>query len=810
MIELILTCAVAMAASPVAAAGADPAQPSTRPRAYAPIDITPLADGIGHWRMKEGRDRNDERFDASQIVAIADNMLQYQNADGGWPKDLDWLAKIDPREVRRLRGRALDRSTFDNRNTYTQMEYLAKVYAVAGLPRFRRAAERGFDYILREQRPSGGWRGRDADAITFNDDVMTGIMNRLLDIASSKPHFAWLDPQRRGRARVAFDKAVEATLKCQIVVDGRKTAWCQQHDHQTFEPVGARAYELPSITALESTGVVRLLMRIDPPTPRIVEALETAARWFEQSKINGTRLKRVKIEPQRFKGHTARFDRAVVRDPSAPPIWARFYEVETNRPFFCNRDGVKVYTLAEVHPERRTGYGWYGYWPAAFLAEDYPAWRARLNSASRAPALRGEAGRKPRVVVTTDGERDDQCSMVRFLMYANEWDVRGLVISSSKHHWKGNETTPAFRWPGETWLPRFIAAYAEVYPRLKEHDAGYPAPDYLKRQVFVGNIELKGEMEKETPGSTRIVEVLLDPDPSPVWLQAWGGANTIARALKTIEERHPDRIAAVSEKARLFLITEQDETYADYISKQWPGVQVIVSGSFKAIAYGWRRLLPEHLHRYFNGRWMGTNIAGHGALSSMHPGLNKGKPKFISEGDSPAFMHQIDVGLRSTEHPGYGGWGGRFALRRGCEWRDAKDDGDKLKPLHRWAVAFQNDWAARADWCVKGYGEANHPPIVKPAPALDQTAKPGQRVALSAEGTRDPDGDRLTYRWWQYADAGSCRGTVGIRDSDGPHASFVVPEGTGLGDTIHIICEVTDNGTPPLTRYARVLVTVGR
>ena len=152
-----------------------------------------------------------------------------------------------------------------------------------------------------------------------------------------------------------------------------------------------------------------------------------------------------------------------------------------------------------------------------------------------------------RVIATTDGEVDDRCSMVRFLLYANEWDIRGLIHSSSKYHWKGDKNHPGKGWEPVSWLDQQLDAYAQIYPNLKVHDPDYPSPEYLRSQVFVGNIALEGDMREPTPGSNRITEVLLDPDESPVWLQAWGGSNTIARALKTIQEEHPERVEEVLE-----------------------------------------------------------------------------------------------------------------------------------------------------------------------------------------------------------------------------------------------------------------------
>lgn len=342
------------------------------------IDIGPFRDAISHWDDKHGRDRDDPRFSPDNVIAIAGNLIAYQNPDGGWPKNVDWLADIPREEMERLYGASLHRSTFDNRTTYTQVEYLAKAYAATGDAQYAEAAARGLDYIFAEQRPSGGWRGSDVDAITFNDDVMTGIMRLLLAIRNGAPHFDWLDEAQRAQANAALDRAISVTLACQIRVDGVLTAWCQQHDHETLAPVKARSYELPSITAGESVGVVRFLMELDPATPGVAEAIEAAVAWFKAAAIHGIRVERVPIEPVRFEHHTATTDRVVIEDPDAPPIWARFYEIETNRPFFANRDGVKVYRLEDVALERRSGYGWYTGAPGVLLEREHPAWKARL------------------------------------------------------------------------------------------------------------------------------------------------------------------------------------------------------------------------------------------------------------------------------------------------------------------------------------------------------------------------------------------------------------------------------------------------
>jgi len=443
---------------------------------------------------------------------------------------------------------------------------------------------------------------------------------------------------------------------------------------------------------------------------------------------------------------------------------------------------------------------------------------------------------KPRIIVTSDGEIDDQCSMVRFLLDTNEWDVEGIVTSSSQYHWQGHS------WAGDDWIEPYLDAYAQVYPNLVKHDAGYPAPEYLRERTHLGNVKAEGEMEEVTAGSQLIAKVLLDDtDDRPVWLQAWGGMNTIARALKTIEEEHPERMAEVAKKMRFFFIWEQDRTYQEYIRPHWGKYEIptIISDQFEAIAYRWKQAQPKEMQKYFEGAWMKANILeNHGPLCSLYKALENGD--FRSEGDSPAFLHTIVTGLRNMESPDWGGWGGRYVWVRENTWLDpvpvsgyAYPEGrwytnsawgrnslrkgtttteeqrrEYFKPMWRWTDALQNDFASRADWCVKSFAQANHPPVVVLGHAADLEVRPGATVKLSTRGTSDPDGDKLEYRWWQYLEAGSYDGTIEIQDVGRQDASFTVPGDAGKGKTIHIICEVTDTGTPQLTRYQRVVVEV--
>jgi hypothetical protein len=456
---------------------------------------------------------------------------------------------------------------------------------------------------------------------------------------------------------------------------------------------------------------------------------------------------------------------------------------------------------------------------------------------------------KPRVIVTSDGEIDDECSMVRFLLYANEWNIEGVVTSSSQYHWHGHN------WAGDDWLVPYLNAYEEVYPNLRLHNKEYPTPEYLKSIAFLGNVENEGEMDSITPGSEHIVKVLLDEsDNNPIWLQAWGGINTIARALKTIEEDHPERMEYVANKIRFFFIWEQDSTYQAYIRPNWGkyGILTIICDQFWAIAYQWNKVLPEDKQAYFKGDWMKTNILeGHGALCSLYkahfPGSHGlsgdtafSEGDFRSEGDSPSFLHEIPTGLRNMESPAFGGWGGRYVNIRGNTWLDPvpfpgyeypegrwytrtawgrkymrevypgnQDQmNEYFKPLARWTDAIQNDFAARADWCVSSPENANHPPEVKLNHAMDINARPGSKVRLSAQGTSDPDEDPLTYHWWFYEEASNYKGELQIENACSPDASLLVPEAIDEITNLHIICEVKDDGLPQLTRYMRVIVTV--
>jgi PelA/Pel-15E family pectate lyase len=353
-----------------------------------PIDPSQFHDSANHWRHFRDEGRfikvlpDQKSYDAAQVREIVDNILLFQRDNGGWPKDYDMLAILTEEQkaiVAATRGDA--DASFDNGNLHAQVDYLARAYAQAHEPAWRVACERGLDFILAAQYPNGGFPQRFPDPkdfhanITFNDYVMIGNMNLLKDAADGAPHFAWLDEARRERARDAVRRGVECILKCQIRVDGKLTGWCQQHDETTYEPRPGRTFELASICPQDTTEAVRFLMRIAPPPPEIVQAVDGAVAWLTQVKLTGVRIDKVPAPKEEYLRHTVDYDKVVVEDAQAPPLWARHYEIGTNRPVFAGRDGVRKYAFAEIERERRTGTPWFGTWPGKLIDKEYPQWR---------------------------------------------------------------------------------------------------------------------------------------------------------------------------------------------------------------------------------------------------------------------------------------------------------------------------------------------------------------------------------------------------------------------------------------------------
>ncbi len=313
-------------------------------------------------------------YGSDEARAIADGVLLYQRNTGGWPKNIDMTVPPAPADLAAMRVQ--DDSTIDNGATYTQIRLLARVFASTNDARYKAAALRGIDYLLDAQYPNGGWpqyfplRDNYSRYITFNDNAMTGVLNLLQDIAEKRPPFTFVDGRRRTASRRAFDKGIAVILRAQIRVNGELTAWCAQHDAVTLEPRGARSYEHPSLSGSESVGIVAFLMRQPRPTAEVATAVDAAVSWLKKVKIEGWR-----VEQRPAAGSPRGWDRVMVADPTAPPLWARFYEIGTNRPIFSGRDGIVRYSLAEIEYERRNGYSWIGDWPRALIDDEYPAWK---------------------------------------------------------------------------------------------------------------------------------------------------------------------------------------------------------------------------------------------------------------------------------------------------------------------------------------------------------------------------------------------------------------------------------------------------
>jgi PelA/Pel-15E family pectate lyase len=326
-------------------------------------------------------------YKTEEAVRIADNVLLYQRECGGWPKNIDMAARLSASQAEDLREqKRVDDCTIDNGATYTQMEYLGKVFTATGHSRFKDSFIKAFDYLLAAQYSNGGWPQYYPKLegyyrhITFNDDAMIGVMTLLRDASQPLADYSFIDAARRQKAADAVRKGVKCILDCQIIVDGKRTVWCAQHDEVTLKPAPARSYEKPSYSGSESVGIVRFLMQIDRPDAQVIEAIESAVRWLERMKISGIRVVR-KPDESLPKG----YDMVVVDDSSSEPIWARFYELGTGRPIFCGRDGVTKYSLAEIEHERRTGYGWYSKAPLKLLTEDYPNWQKKRSPGRKRP-----------------------------------------------------------------------------------------------------------------------------------------------------------------------------------------------------------------------------------------------------------------------------------------------------------------------------------------------------------------------------------------------------------------------------------------
>jgi cellulose-binding protein len=476
---------------------------------------------------------------------------------------------------------------------------------------------------------------------------------------------------------------------------------------------------------------------------------------------------------------------------------------------------------------------------------------------------------RQRVVVLTDiaNEPDDQMSMVRFLVYANEFDVEGLIASTST--WMRNRVRPDV-------ILSLINAYEQVQPKLLEHSPGFPAAAALRSLVASGQAGFGMEAvgaDRMSSGAELILRAADRQDPRPLWITVWGGANTLAQALLHARAtRSPSDVDALVSKLRVYSISDQDDA-GPWIRREFRGLHYIAMPSTadgeQYAAATWTGISGDRFYKNapgadfttFTNEWLDSNIRSKGPLGKLYP-----YPCCIHEGDTPSFLGLIDNGLASASSPAYGGWGGRYVWRQFYgETRPSWTQGGDSYPgrdssrdtvvgidgrtyttdqatIWRWREAFQHDFAARMDWTINDPPHANHNPEIvvnhRPGKApVEIDIEVGASIVLDAAGTKDPDGNALRYRWFFYPEAGmgipgqpvavAVRPLVGgggsrneggipsaprgprepeprvIIDSPDSATTEVVSRVAG---TAHVILVVEDNGLPALTSYRRIIL----
>ena len=320
-------------------------------------------------------------FATAEAKAVAENVLLYQRNIGGWPKNTQMqnpLTEVEKQKLIALKPETKELTT-DNKATTQEMLFLSKMYAQVPDERYKNAFLAGLDYLLTAQYENGGWpqfyplKKGYYTHITYNDDSMVHILNVLKQCIDKTEYYS-IKPSEAAiaKAKIAFDKGIDCIIKSQYKQNGVLTAWCAQHDEITLLPANARAYELASLSGKESAKIVLLLMSIENPSPEIITAVNSAVTWFEKTKITGLREDRVPVPNSKI------LEKVMVKDPNAEPLWARFMELSDNTPFFCDRDGIKKASIAEIGQERRTGYAWYTNEPKEVLKK-YPAWKKKLK-----------------------------------------------------------------------------------------------------------------------------------------------------------------------------------------------------------------------------------------------------------------------------------------------------------------------------------------------------------------------------------------------------------------------------------------------
>jgi hypothetical protein len=462
-----------------------------------------------------------------------------------------------------------------------------------------------------------------------------------------------------------------------------------------------------------------------------------------------------------------------------------------------------------------------------------------------------------RLAVLTDigNEPDDQMSLVRLLLYSNEIDIEALVATTST--WQRARVQPEI-------IGKVIAAYAKVRPNLVIHHTAFPEATALLERVSAGQpgfgMAAVGP-DKLSAGAKAILDAADSDDSRPLWITVWGGANTLAQALLTARAtRSPQRLAALIAKLRVYSISDQDDA-GPWIRREFPSLFYIVRptrpDSYEYLYATWTGISGDVFYRNCEGadaslvtnEWLDRNIRSKGPLGAAYPRF-----EYIMEGDTPSFLNFVDNGLDAGHNPGWGGWGGRYLRHQPSGetrpiWTQGGDADTRVTSrdevrgidgamhvsdqatIWRWREAFQNDFAARMDWTVKPYAEANHAPRV----VMDLQSRPRRRVTLSlnmhqgetlelnAIGVDDDKADKLSFHWFQYREAGYVPGKgladLEIEGGDTAHAKVRAAacraawkDGNAgcTSGVAHLIVAVSDDGEPRLTSYQRLVITVSK
>jgi len=431
------------------------------------------------------------------------------------------------------------------------------------------------------------------------------------------------------------------------------------------------------------------------------------------------------------------------------------------------------------------------------------------------------AEHRPRLLVTTDigGDPDDQQSLIRLMTYANAFRIDGLIASAAGT-------------PGELdqeivrpdLIRQIVDAYGQVQPRLASHAAGYPTVDAVRSVIKPGNPQRGHDRigaKHDTEASDWIIHAV-DASDQPLCIAIWGGQTDLAQALWRVKrERETAEYRDFIRKLRIHDIADQDGLF-DHLTAEHPDLRpnyvLDLAQEGHSCRSVFRGMFLGGETRTVTHDWIEQHIQGHGPFGELYPtktwtcdnGVNA-----IKEGDTPSWFYFLPHGLNDPAHPDWGGWGGRFQWQESA-WRDAMDsvDGEtsRIATIWRWREAYQHDFQARLDWCVKDPADANHPPLarlngVTGTQVVTAEVSAGQTLHLSAAGSSDPDGDGLTCRWFVYPEPGSDPGSAKIEQSDEAEARLRVPR-VSEPQTIHVILAVTDDGDPPLRSFRRLVASV--